>query len=74
MTESELIGSVAERVTALPLSVDLPDPTDLPFLEVADAAQACLVTGNARHFPKKHCKGIAILLPREFLDVLRHTT
>jgi len=70
----ELIRSVAERVTALPLSVDLPDPTDLPFLEVAEATRACLVTGNVRHFPKRVCEHVTVVRPREFLDVLRQAT
>lgn len=69
----ELITSVAQRVSALPLPVELPDSTDRPFLEVAAAAEAILVTGNTRHFPSRARAGVTVLPPREFLDVLRHT-
>ena len=68
----ELIGSAVQVAPALPLPVQLPDPTDLPFLEVATAAQAVLVTGNVRHFPKPACREAAVLRPSEFLDLLRH--
>ena len=68
----ELIRSRADRLTPLPLGAKLPDKTDLPFLEVAAAAEAILVTGNARHFPRKACKGVAVASPREFIELLRH--
>ena len=67
----ELIDAVAERVTAFPLGAELPDPTDLPLLDVAEAARACLVTGNVRHFPRRVCGHVAVIRPGEFLDVLR---
>jgi len=67
----EWIRSVAERVGAVPLSAELPDPEDLPFLEVAASAGAILVTGNARHFPKRSRGGVKVLSPREFLELLR---
>jgi putative PIN family toxin of toxin-antitoxin system len=51
-------GAILDLITheglltpAPPLGVELPDPDDLPFLEVAVAGAAeALVTGNARHF------------------------
>ena len=61
----------AERVDAALLDVALPDESDLPFLEVAVAAEAVLVTGNARHFPAKACKGTRVVSPAEFLELLR---
>ena len=67
----ELINSVAEEITAIPLSVELPDPHDLPFLEVAAQSQAILVTGNIRHFPKKAQAGVRVVSPRELLDLLQ---
>lgn len=59
------------NVNAAPLAAGLPDETDLPFLEVALEADAILVTGNTRHFPRKACKGVAVVSPREFLDLLK---
>lgn len=45
------LRATAERVTAPPLGVDLPDPGDLAFLEVAAAGGAdALVTGNTRDY------------------------
>lgn len=46
-----VLTSLAEHVTAAPLDLELPDPDDLPLLEIAVSAKAdALVTGNARHF------------------------
>ena len=61
----------AERAASLPLRVALPDPSDLPFLEVAAAAEAILVTGNARHFPRHARAGVTVMTPKDFLDLLR---
>ena len=55
------------------LSVYLPHPADRPFLEVASAAQAILITGNKRHFPKRCCGKVLVLSPREFLDLFYHS-
>ncbi len=41
----------------------LPDPDDLPFLELALAADALLVTGNLRHFPEEARRGATVLDP-----------
>jgi putative PIN family toxin of toxin-antitoxin system len=70
-TMMQLLRRVAVPVAAPPLPVELSDPDDLPFLEVAAAADAILVTGNARHFPKKACKGVTVVSPKEFLELLR---
>jgi len=72
----EILGTIrffGEPIAALPFPSGLPDPSDLPFLEVAGAAQAVLVTGNRRHFPKKACKGVTVVTPRELLDVIRRS-
>jgi uncharacterized protein len=63
---------IGETVFATPLTVELPDPDDLPFLEVAAAGKAdALVTGNSRHYrPAKGRHDIRILTPRELLDLL----
>ena len=59
-----------ERVEPVPLAVELPDPDDLPFLEVAVAGRAdALVTGNGRHFPPARC-AVPVLSPAAFLAVL----
>ncbi len=64
----------AEPVAALPLPMSLPDPDDHSFLEVAVTAEAVLVTGNRRHFPKRLCKPIQVVTPKECLDLLRRFT
>jgi len=68
----EGIEWIGETVFASPLSVELPDPSDLPFLEVAAAAGAdALVTGNTRHYrPPKGRHDVRIVTPRELLDLL----
>lgn len=55
-------------VTAPPLSVRLPDPGDLPFLEVAVAADAPLVTGNMRHYPTRAGVSATVMSPAEFIE------
>ena len=67
----QFLNDCAENVTAMPLAADLPDPEDLPFLEVAAEAHAVLVTGNKKHFPKKVAGAVPVVSPREFLDMLR---
>lgn len=55
-------------VLAAPLPPDLlPDPDDLPFLELARTADALLVTGNLRHFPSESRRSIEVLDPGEAL-------
>jgi putative PIN family toxin of toxin-antitoxin system len=65
------LDDCAENITAMPLDAHLPDPDDLPFLEVAAEAQAVLVTGNKKHFPQKAIGAVQVVSPREFLDLLR---
>lgn len=55
-------------VAAPPLKLNLPDPTDAVFVEVAAVAGAPLVTGNGRHFPPGRCAGIVVLSPAAFLE------
>jgi putative PIN family toxin of toxin-antitoxin system len=69
----EWIRSVAESIGAVPLPAELPDPGDIPFLEVAASADAILVTGNTRHYPKRSRVGVTVLSPREFLELLRRS-
>lgn len=58
-----------ERVTAAPMRVELPDAADLPFLEVAQAGGAPLVTGNIRHFPPGSRANCQVLTPAQYLDL-----
>ncbi len=51
-----------ESVAPLPMDVQLPDPKDLPFIEVAAASNAAIVTGNPRHFS---VEGIRVVTPRD---------
>lgn len=57
-------------ISAPPLDSRLPDPDDLPFLEVAVAGNAdALVTGNLRHFPKESVSAeVEILAPAQLLE------
>ncbi|HEU0302138.1 MAG TPA: putative toxin-antitoxin system toxin component, PIN family [Longimicrobium sp.] len=66
----DLIEKEGLLVSAPPLGLELPDPDDLPFVEVAEAgAAAALVTGNARHFaPLRGTFSVPILTPAAFLE------
>jgi predicted nucleic acid-binding protein len=50
------------------LGAELPDPNDVPFLEVAHAAGAVLVTGNLRHYPAEERRNTKVLEPAAFLE------
>jgi putative PIN family toxin of toxin-antitoxin system len=66
----EALEATGELVVAGKLSFELPDPKDVPFLEVAISGGAdALVTGNARDFDGAPT-GL-VVSPREFLDRLR---
>jgi putative PIN family toxin of toxin-antitoxin system len=76
--DPEVVGTVldflrarAERVVPHPAAVDLPDPDDRPFLEVAECADAVLVSGNKKHFPARACRDVRVLSPAEFIEELR---
>lgn len=66
----ELIEHQGLLVSAPPLSLTLPDPDDLPFLEVADAGSAnALITGNARHFaPTRGSHAVSVVGPASFIS------
>jgi putative PIN family toxin of toxin-antitoxin system len=49
----------------------LPDAKDAPFLALAHAAGAWLVTGNLRHFPREARSGVTVLSPADYLARLR---
>jgi putative PIN family toxin of toxin-antitoxin system len=71
---TELIRRVAQRIAAVPLAAELPDPDDLPFLEVAAAGGALLVTGNLRHYPHRARAGVTVMIPADFLKLIRQAT
>ena len=59
----------SEIVVALPLGLALPDPGDVPFLEVAVAGDAdALVTGNIRHFKEWTPSSLPLETPAELLE------
>lgn len=43
------------------LDIDLPDPTDAPFIALARYAGCPVITGNVRHFPA--AAGVVVLTP-----------
>jgi putative PIN family toxin of toxin-antitoxin system len=65
----EFVGQIAETVAPTPWGLELPDPADAMFLEVAYAGQAdYLVTGNLKHFPaRKRCQ-VKVVPPAQFID------
>lgn len=67
------LETVGEPVVPIPLPITLPDPDDLPFLEVAAAGLAhVLVTGNIEHFtPRKGPHEVRVVTPRQFLKMTR---
>ena len=67
----DFLKDSSDPVVAPPLNVALPDSDDLPFLEVAAMVEVPLVTGNRKHFPKRACRPVSILTPREFIDLLK---
>ena len=44
-----------------------PDPKDTPFLALAHAAGAWLVTGNLKHFPAAQCAEVTVMSPASYL-------
>ncbi len=65
----DFVESAGEHVSAEPLSLILPDPNDLPFLEVAASGAAdALITGNIRHFkPRRGHHSVLVTTPADFL-------
>lgn len=55
-------------INAPPLGAKLPNPDDAPFLEVAHAAAAILVTGNLNHYPLEERRGTEVTEPAALLE------
>lgn len=50
-----------------PWPLEGPDPDDLPFLALAHAMGAVLVTGNKEDFPFNIRRGVKVMSPSEYL-------
>jgi putative PIN family toxin of toxin-antitoxin system len=48
-----------------------PDPKNTPFIALAHAAGAWLVTGNLKHFPDPVRNGVTVVAPAYYLANLR---
>ena len=67
---SELVTLIGQQglwvnITPYPQELALPDPADWPFIAAALAADCPVVTGNARHFPKR--TGVRLMSAREWV-------
>lgn len=65
----DFIEVAGEHISAKGVDLILPDPTDLPFLEVAMGGAAdALVSGNLKHFkPRRGQHNVEVCTPAEFL-------
>ena len=68
----DFIDFASEHISGRPIDVKLPDPNDLPFLEVAIAGAAdALLTGNSKHFkPVRGRHAVSVVSPAEFIGLL----
>jgi putative PIN family toxin of toxin-antitoxin system len=67
----DFIEFSGEYITTGPVNLVLPDPDDLPFVEVAMAGSAdALVTGNTKHFIPARRHGVSILTPAALLNLM----
>ena len=66
-----LIAASFELPDPRPWPDRLPDPKDAPFLALAHAAGAWLVTGNLKHFPERFRSGVYVTSPVEYLERLQ---
>lgn len=71
-TVLDAIEWIGEAVFSRPLPVELPDPDDLPFIEVATSGRAdALVTGNPRRYHAvRGTHDTQILSPRDLVNRL----
>lgn len=60
----EQLHTLGQYVEAVPaLKIELPDPTDAPFMALARHAGCPVITGNTRHFPVT--AGVVVMSPVE---------
>lgn len=57
-----ILGQYEENVP--PLDIELPDPTDAPFIALARHVGCPVITGNVKHFPAT--AGVVVLTPAEW--------
>jgi putative PIN family toxin of toxin-antitoxin system len=62
-----LIEESMKLPDAKPWPFACPDPKDTPFLALAHAAGAWLVTGNLKHFPEAARNGVPVISPADYL-------
>jgi putative PIN family toxin of toxin-antitoxin system len=68
---SELVTLIGQQalwieITSYPDQLALPDPSDWPFVAAALAPDCPVITGNARHFPKR--TGVRVVSAREWVS------
>ena len=67
-TVLDFLWREGERIRPEALTLQLPDPDDAVFLEVAVSALAsALVSGNLRHYPLGQRRGVRVMTPREYV-------
>ena len=54
------------RITPYLTELKLPDPGDWPFIATALAGECPVITGNAKHFPKR--VGVDVMTAREWVE------
>jgi len=64
----EYVQGNSERIVPTRRITGLPGSADAPFLEVALAADALLVTGNTKHFPARQRHGVRVESPAVFMS------
>ena len=66
-----LLGAQAQwvRITPYLTELKLPDPGDWPFIATALAGECPVITGNAKHFPKR--VGVMVMTAREWVVRVR---
>jgi len=67
-TVNEIISFIRREsrfVSPVPMTCTVPDPGDLPFIEVSLHANVPVVTGNIRHF---NGSGATVMTPVQFLE------
>lgn len=55
-------------ISPVPVTCTVPDPGDLPFIEVSLHANVPVVTGNIRHF---NGSGAKVMTPVQFLEEMK---